>query len=75
MVVLLRAILPKSVVKKKFMCEWCKDLKKSVVGFASHVKKCAIEQKVIIFSIIYTTFIYANLLTWIYFLAGGQWKI
>ncbi|XP_015366814.1 PREDICTED: uncharacterized protein LOC107163755 isoform X2 [Diuraphis noxia] len=44
-VVLLREFLPNSVVKKKFMCEWCKDLKKSVLGFASHVKKCAIEQK------------------------------
>jgi len=46
MVVLLRAILPNTTVKKKFICEWCKDLKKSVLGFASHVKKCAIEQKV-----------------------------
>lgn len=46
MVVLLREILPNTTVKKKFICEWCKDLKKSVLGFASHVKKCAIEQKV-----------------------------
>ncbi|KAF0748584.1 General transcription factor 3C polypeptide 2, partial [Aphis craccivora] len=45
LVVLLRAILKNSTAKKKFICEWCKDLKKSVVGFASHVKKCAIEQK------------------------------
>lgn len=50
MVVLLREILPNSAVKKKFICEWCKDFKKSVLGFASHVKKCAIEQKVIIIS-------------------------
>jgi len=52
MVVLLRAILPKNTVKKKFICEWCKVLKKTVLGFASHTKKCAIEQKVIIFSTI-----------------------
>ena len=50
MIILLRAILTNSTVKKKFMCEWCKDLKKSVLGFASHVRKCAIEQKVIIFA-------------------------
>jgi len=50
MVVLLREILPNNTVKKQFICEWCKDLKKTVLGFASHVKKCAIEQKVIIFS-------------------------
>jgi len=48
MVVLLREILPNNT-KKKFICEWCKDMKKTVLGHASHVKKCAIEQKVIIF--------------------------
>ncbi|KAE9535993.1 hypothetical protein AGLY_007894 [Aphis glycines] len=48
LVVLLRAILKNSTAKKKFICEWCKDSKKSVVGFASHVKKCAIEQKLVL---------------------------
>ncbi|XP_060869788.1 uncharacterized protein LOC132944454 isoform X2 [Metopolophium dirhodum] len=48
MVVLLREILPNNTVKKKFICEWCKDLKKTVFGFASHVKKCAIEQKLVL---------------------------
>jgi len=63
LVVLLREILKNSTAKKKFTCEWCKDLKKSVVGFASHVKKCAIEQKVIIFSTLLPFFIYEILFT------------
>lgn len=45
MAVLLRSILPNGTAKKNFICEWCNDLKKSVLGFASHVKKCAIEQQ------------------------------
>jgi len=61
MVVLIRAILTKSTVKKSFICEWCKDSKKSVVGFASHVKKCAIEQKVILFRLYKSFFTYDNL--------------
>lgn len=47
---LLRAILPKYAVRDKkvsFTCEWCNVIKKSVLGYASHVKICVVNQKVI----------------------------
>jgi len=52
MVVLLREILPKYAERNKqvsYTCEWCGIKKKSVIGYASHMKKCAIEQKVIFY--------------------------
>lgn len=52
MVTLLHEGLPKYAVRNKkvnFKCEWCNTTKKSVLGFATHVKKCAIEQQVIHF--------------------------
>lgn len=45
---LLREILPKYAERNKkvsYTCEWCGEHKKSVIGYATHVKKCAIEQK------------------------------
>lgn len=55
MVVLLREILPKlteNVKKVCFICEWCEEKRRSLVGYASHVKKCAAEQNVIFFLIV-----------------------
>lgn len=52
---LLREILPKNTKKATkilYKCEWCDDKRKSLVGYANHVKKCAIDQNVIIFNFI-----------------------
>lgn len=50
---LLRSILPKNAERNKkvsFKCEWCSEIKKSVMGFAKHVKMCTTGQvKVLIF--------------------------
>lgn len=43
---LLRQALPKHAARKKkvnFICEWCQVTKKSVLGFASHIKKCQLR--------------------------------
>lgn len=56
-IVLLREILPKLTEKVKnvcFICEWCEEKKKSLIGYASHVKKCAAEQNVTIFLLQFT---------------------
>ncbi|VVC33262.1 Hypothetical protein CINCED_3A011483 [Cinara cedri] len=40
---LLKKSLPKDAIikrKVKFICEWCETIKKSVPGFASHIKQC-----------------------------------
>ncbi|XP_025193705.1 uncharacterized protein LOC112593511 [Melanaphis sacchari] len=47
LVELLHEIFPNSTAKKKFVCEWCKDIRRGVVDFASHVKKCTIEQMLV----------------------------
>lgn len=43
---LLKQSIPKNAAKKKkvkFTCEWCQIEKKSVVGFASHIKQCQLR--------------------------------
>jgi hypothetical protein len=51
---LLRQSVPKNAARDKriiFICEWCQVKKKSILGFASHLKDCQ-SRPVILFSFI-----------------------